>query len=990
MRHSASVSAATSPAIPKPASFVQLLPSKPSPSPQPSGVSTTGQYYSGVAEDEIQQLLNLSQKTGSQSSIASAASGAQAKGDNSTGDAPSIAIISEAKFKPFLVRSNSPPLSASKRAEKGDEDLYLKRILLDILAIWSDSLIQYASLKQAGDEMLFLAGAVKLRDVLALDNSYLEIIQTKIIPELKYQARDNRRIHYVLAALHGVIHEHDPTNTQLIYDMGDSLHTYAQLHRLNPAKLELHQGEAAECFEEALSLDPSFADEMIHKALMVQGATLESLLSIVEYSKAMHERTRYLWDERVSSVTLAGCASVHDLTLSKLASLCPKIKKIDVSRCSKITDQGLTSISKIVLELTHLNLSECPGITDAGLQAFFVGQQEVGGPKLEYLNLKGCLALTDAAVTQISLHCPSLTHLDLEHCKITNNAAATLAQYPLPRLTYLSFALCVKLEDSGIAEMVKIRRFSLTTIKLNGCNMLSDVGLETLVAGMPSLTELHLASIYRISNVSVSQALAKLPNLSVLDIRNCKGLTWEVFINLPFDSSLKMLFAARMDPSGRPEDAETHAQRRIAKIRGMKALCAHAAPGLQVLDIGESNMPEEPLYELGLAITHRLVKLDLSGCPLVTDELLSVYAPRVPHMTHLNLNGCYQLTSRGISLLAQHCKSMRELFLSKIYENRESSLLELVDSMPQLLKLDLSGNMHVTDVVLADIAAKLPQLDHLNVTQCTKISDKGLRLITENLTRLVHLSMGGCLGITNESLACVAKHCRSLKELNISRCSITDQGLNSLAEGVTALRSVDLDNLSLITDAALSHFVKHQDSLVDVSIKFCTKITAECKVAIFKQYPALKLRVDPSGNSAFVKELAEASKGAHSLRTISSANIESAIRTNKQQAASPSTPPLSQELQSKFDRIKRPKSESVPPEPPKASIHIPYDDPAIVRYSLAQLTSKDPVTANCNPECLELYLDDEEFRQSFGMTKTEFASLIPWRKRQSKEAIRLF
>ena len=994
MRHSASVSAASNPLARPTTAGVQLLPK---PTPQPT-TSSSGQYYSGVAqEDEIQQLINLSSRGGQPffgtSDLSSIENSAPIDKIEPSEDAlASVAVLAEARFKPFLARSDSPPMPVTKPADKAEELLYLKRILLDILAIWSDSLIQYASLKSAGDEMLFLAGAVKLRDVLALDSSYLEIIQSKIIPELKYQARDNRRIHYVLAALHGVLHEHDPTNTQLVYDMGTSLHTYAQLHRLNPPKLELHRGEAAECFEEALNLDPSFADEMIHRAIVVQGALLEELLSIVEYSTAIETRSRLLWDsERLTSVSLASCSTVQDITLIKLVSLCPKIQRLDLSRCLKVTDLGLQLISKRVKELKWLNLCECPGITDAGLQHFFQGQQQIGGCKLEMINLKGGVGITDAAVTAISHHCPALTHLDLDHCKITNNAAATLAQYPLSRLSYLSFAFCVKLEDSGLAEMVKTRRFALQTIKLNGCNMISDAGIEILVNGMPSITELNLASIYRISNACMAEVFAKLPNLTLLDIRNCKGLTWDVFAHLPFDSCLTQLYAARMDPSGRPEDTQAQVTRRASKVGGMKAICQAIAPTLQALDIAESHMPEEPLQELARALTQNITRLDMSACAALTDEIMCIVAPRIPKVTHLNLNGCFQLTSRTTSTIANNCPLLRELFIARISENREPYILELIQSLPRLTKLDLSGNVYVSDNVLADIAVKLPSLDYLDVS-ATKITDRGLRLVCEHLTGLTSLSMASCLGITNDSLAWVAKHCRSLKELNISRCSITDQGLNSLADGVAVFRSLNLDNLSLITDPSLQNLIKLQDSLVELSLKFCTKITPECKMSLIKTYPELKIKLDPT-NTAFVKELAEASKSIFSTRSISSQNIEQLIKANQAlTAASSSSGPS--ELQSKFERIRRPKSDSVPPSlsaPPLRLVAPPvYDDPAIARFTLSQLVQKDPATLNCNPECLELYLIDEEFQRFFGMSKTDFTALVPWKKKQTKESLHLF
>lgn len=1031
MRHSASVSSASSPPLPSPilsiaptvsAGPTQLLTSKLHPTPQPT-TSSTGQYYSGVAqEDEIQQLINLSSRQGpgansnqpfsspsssqslnrspidssldKNSSLSSKQSEYAGEGDSeldvSKSFGATFAIISEARFKPFLARSDSPPIPSTKPVDKAEELTYLKRILLDILAIWSDSLIQYASLKSAGDEMLYLAGAVKLRDVLALDASYLEIIQTKIIPELKYQARDNRRIHYVLAALHGVLHEHDPTNTQLVYDMGTSLHTYAQLHRLTPAKLELHQGEAAECFEEALNLDPSFADEMIHRALVVQGMLLEELLSIVEYSKAIELRTSQLWDgERINCVSLASCSSVQDITLAKIASLCPRIQRLDLTRCLKVTDRGLQLIAKSVPDLRWLNLCECPGITDAGLQYFFQGQQELGGGcKLEMINLKGGTGISDAAVTAISHHCPHLTHLDLDHCKITNNAAATLAQYPLSKLSYLSFAFCVKLEDSGLAEMVKTRRFALQTIKLNGCNMISDAGIELLVNNMPSLTELHLAQIYRISNVCIAEAFAKLPDLQVLDIRSCKGLTWDVFTSLPFDSALKQLFV-KLDPAGRTtDDAQAVAVRRASKRAGMKSICSLVAPTLQVLDIAESNMPEEPLQELSHVLSHRITKLDLASCGALTDDIMATITPRIPHVTYLNLNGCFQLSSRTTCNIARHCTSLRELYLGKVGENREPHILELIQALPRLSKLDLSGNIYLTDIVLADISSKLPSLDYLNVS-ATKITDKGLRLVCENLVNLSSLSMAGCLGITNDSLSWIAKHCRSLKELNIGRCSITDQGIISLAEGVAILRSLNFDDLSLITDAALQHLLRLQDSLVEISLKYCSKITPDCKVWLLKNHPQLKIKVDPNTNSAFVKELVDTSASISATRATSLQNIELLIKSNQALSAATSNAEPS-ELQSKYERIRRPKSDSVPPTPVSVMETLSFADPAIERFTLAQLTSKDPATLNCNPECLELYLADEEFLRHFGMPKTEFAALLPWKKKQAKESLKLF
>lgn len=109
----------------------------------------------------------------------------------------------------------------------------------------------------------------------------------------------------------------------------------------------------------------------------------------------------------------------------------------------------------------------------------------------------------------------------------------------------------------------------------------------------------------------------------------------------------------------------------------------------------------------------QLVRLDLSGCEMVTDAGLTAVAA-LPGVRHLNLYACAELTAAGVAHLAR---------------------------LASLTRLDLTRCPRLTDAALAPLAS-LPALEHLSVAGCEWVTDVGLAALAAARTLKVVSARG--------------------------------------------------------------------------------------------------------------------------------------------------------------------------------------------------------------------------------------------------------
>jgi F-box/leucine-rich repeat protein 2/20 len=134
----------------------------------------------------------------------------------------------------------------------------------------------------------------------------------------------------------------------------------------------------------------------------------------------------------LSSLKLAYCTGVTDLTLEKLAQL--SLKSVDFSYCNSMTAKGFIQTLPRWPQLKTLVLKGFNHLTTETIEHSFI----------ENLTLSWCKHLEDKAVVSL-VDCPRLTTLDLAWCaKITGNSLHKLAQQ-CPLLKTLNLRGCNKI-----------------------------------------------------------------------------------------------------------------------------------------------------------------------------------------------------------------------------------------------------------------------------------------------------------------------------------------------------------------------------------------------------------------------------------------------------------------------------------------------------------------------------------------------------------------
>lgn len=226
--------------------------------------------------------------------------------------------------------------------------------------------------------------------------------------------------------------------------------------------------------------------------------------------------------------------------------------------------------------------------------------------------------------------------------------------------------------------------------------------------------------------------------------------------------------------------------------------------------------------------SHPLTSLNLTGSQ-VSDNDLS-HLGGLP-LTDLNLSCCLTLTDTGLQHLIR--LSLATLNLNWCSLLSDNGLRHLAN-MP-LTKLSLSHCTNITNGGLQHLT--LMPLTTLSLSGCYCITDEGLQTLT-NLP-LTNLDVSGCLRLLDISLSRFR-----LKSLDISKCFLTDAGLQSLSQSSPALTSLSVSHCQGITDAGLSTLAQLPLTLLHLSS--CPTVT-DVGIRALSAMPLTDLSVSACG-----------------------------------------------------------------------------------------------------------------------------------------------
>ena len=235
----------------------------------------------------------------------------------------------------------------------------------------------------------------------------------------------------------------------------------------------------------------------------------------------------------------------------------------------------------------------------------------------------------------------------------------------------------------------------LKGLNLNGCQKISDSGLETIAKYCASrIVDLGVYWNLKVSDKGVLSLASHCQNLVRLNLSGCKKLT---------DRSLEALGRGcrgleRLDITRcvrLTDDGLLHVAKNCLELR-------------ELVLYAVSTFTDRSLGELG-SLQH-LRFLDLCGAHLLTDDGLRGVA-KCARLEQLNLTWCVQVTDVGIvESIARRCTNLELLSLHGILGVTDASVEALAGGCPGLHTLDVNGCGHVRRKDKDHLRSKFPRI----------------------------------------------------------------------------------------------------------------------------------------------------------------------------------------------------------------------------------------------------------------------------------------
>lgn len=305
----------------------------------------------------------------------------------------------------------------------------------------------------------------------------------------------------------------------------------------------------------------------------------------------------------------------------------------------------------------------------------------------------------------------------------------------------------VNYQDSNINRVLKnlLSKLAMRTqgycltvqsVKLNGCELLSDKALGLIAQFCIDIVQLEVVGCCCITSKGLQDILTKCQNLSSIDLTGCS--------------------------------------------------CVNSIFGPMANGFSPGN------HSSFLQLRY----LNLSDCVAFDDLGLRTVGLCCGLLENLYLRRCNRVTDVGIKHIANHCLMLKELSVSDCYKVRDFSLKEVSKHMSGLKYLSVA-KCPVTDTGVKCIGKRCVKLKYLNVRGCEAVSDVGIIHVVQNCLKLRSLDIGKC-SITDSSLQTIAIHCPQLKKLSLKGCAgITDAGTKSVAAQCCSLQYLNVQECNL-------------------------------------------------------------------------------------------------------------------------------------------------------------------------------------------------
>ena len=242
-----------------------------------------------------------------------------------------------------------------------------------------------------------------------------------------------------------------------------------------------------------------------------------------------------------------------DNSMLELASHCPNIETFIFYRCNKYTTSGITSLARNcrginafyinsgkfldgalksvtenLTELLYLNLKGCVGLTNKGMKSI-----ASNAPNLKELSIEACNHITDEGIQSVAEGCRKIQKINVSSCWELSDEAVFHIAANLNRLSALNISRCSNLSDVSLQRLGSFSP-NIEVLKMSSMSMnITSDGLCRLFRKLPKLKNLTLSMCSdQVDDQVVATVAVNCPELKVLDIGRCNLLTFQALVSL--------------------------------------------------------------------------------------------------------------------------------------------------------------------------------------------------------------------------------------------------------------------------------------------------------------------------------------------------------------------------------------------------------------------------------------------------------------------------
>jgi hypothetical protein len=281
----------------------------------------------------------------------------------------------------------------------------------------------------------------------------------------------------------------------------------------------------------------------------------------------------------VEEIALGGATFLEAATVQLLGQHCPFLRLVDLSSCFQLTGDDVTAaLARSRASLRLLNVGHLDAITGKALDAILPGLvnlvalclpglnrltaaddyafHHIGAMRsLRVLDVSFCSTLGDGPLVAAAQGCPCLEYLDMRGCMgVTDVAVAAVASFST-QLRCWRLSYCTRVTAAGVMLLTRTaRRLEILSLDGMGSGVLSEPVLAAAIERGRNLALLSVAGAFNahLSDASLANITRCCPALQVLDLSGGRAFSIGALTALIHD--LKQLRRLVLNASGLSPD----------------------------------------------------------------------------------------------------------------------------------------------------------------------------------------------------------------------------------------------------------------------------------------------------------------------------------------------------------------------------------------------------------------------------------------------------